>query len=60
MEHQELPSGLIRLHVLHPAAESELYGQWMIGEPARHGYRVSPATLSPRRHALEHRGCLGA
>jgi PadR family transcriptional regulator PadR len=37
MEHQELFAGLIRLHVLNHAAESEIYGQWMIEELARHG-----------------------
>jgi len=51
MEHQELLSGFIRLHVLHHAAEGDLYGQWMIEELARHGYRVSPGTLYPMLHA---------
>ena len=36
MEHQDLLSGFIRLHILHHAAEGELYGQWMIDELARH------------------------
>ena len=55
MEHQELLSGFIRLHVLHHAAEGDLYGQWMIEELARHGYRVSPGTLYPMLHAMEHK-----
>jgi hypothetical protein len=38
-------TGFIRLHVLHHAAEHEIYGQWMIDELARHGYRLSPGTL---------------
>ena len=42
MEHHDLLSGLIRLHVLHHAAEQEIYGQWMIDELAHHGYRLSP------------------
>ncbi len=58
MEHQELLSGLIRLHILHHAAEGELYGQWMIEELARHGYKLSPGTLYPMLHALEHKGYL--
>lgn len=58
VEHQELLSGLIRLHVLHHAAEGELYGQWIIEELGRHGYRLSPGTLYPMLHALEHRGYL--
>lgn len=58
MEHQELLSGLIRLHVLHHAAEDDLYGHWMIEELARHGYKVSPGTLYPMLHALERKGYL--
>mgnify|MGYP006894389602 CR=1 FL=1 len=34
MEHQELLFGFIRLHVLHHAAEGDLYGHWMIEELA--------------------------
>ncbi len=58
MEHQELLSGFVRLHVLHHAAEGELYGQWMIEELARHGYRLSPGTLYPMLRAMEARGYL--
>jgi|SRR6516164_8001598 DNA-binding PadR family transcriptional regulator len=58
MEHQELLSGLVRLHVLHHAAEGDLYGNWMIEELARHGYRISPGTLYPMLHALERKGYL--
>lgn len=58
MEHQELLAGFIRLHVLHHAAEGDLYGQWMIDELARHGYRVSPGTLYPLLHGMERKGYL--
>lgn len=58
MEHQELLSGFIRLHVLHHASEGDLYGQWMIEELARHGYRVSPGTLYPMLHSMERKGYL--
>jgi PadR family transcriptional regulator, regulatory protein PadR len=58
MEHQEFLSGLIRLHILHHAAEGELYGQWMIEELARHGYRLSAGTLYPMLHSLERKGYL--
>jgi PadR family transcriptional regulator, regulatory protein PadR len=58
MKHQELLKGLIRLHILHHAAEEEFYGQWMIHELARHGYTLSPGTLYPMLHAMEHRGYL--
>jgi DNA-binding PadR family transcriptional regulator len=60
MEHQELFAGLIRLHVLHHAAESEIYGQWMIEELARHGYRLSPGTIYPLLHGLEAKGYLAS
>lgn len=58
MEHEDLLSGLIRHHVLHHAAEGELYGQWMIEELARHGYKLSPGTLYPMLHGLERKGLL--
>ena len=58
MRHQELLKGLVRLHILHHAAESEFYGQWMIHELARHGYMLSPGTLYPMLHGLERMGYL--
>ena len=51
-----LLSDLIRLHVLHHAVEGEIYGQWMLEELRRHGYRISPGTLYPMLHALERKG----
>jgi PadR family transcriptional regulator PadR len=56
MDHRDLLSGFIRLHILHHAAEGELYGQWMIEEMARHGYRLSPGTLYPLLHGMERKG----
>lgn len=58
MDYQDLLSGLIRLHVLHHAIEGELYGQWMIEELARHGYRLSPGTLYPMLRSMEKKGYL--
>jgi DNA-binding PadR family transcriptional regulator len=58
MQHQELLSGFIRLHILHHAAEGEIYGQWIIEELARHGYKLSPGTLYPMLHAMEKKGYL--
>jgi DNA-binding PadR family transcriptional regulator len=58
MQHQELLAGLIRLHILHHAAEGEIYGVWIIEELARHGYRLSPGTLYPMLHAMEGKGYL--
>ncbi|RNJ48193.1 PadR family transcriptional regulator [Methylocystis hirsuta] len=57
-EHQEFLAGLIRLHILHHAVHGELYGQWLIEELQRHGYRISPGTLYPMLHALERKGYL--
>lgn len=57
-EHQVLLSGLVRLHVLHHAAEGPVYGHWLIEELRRHGYRISPGTLYPMLHALERKGYL--
>jgi PadR family transcriptional regulator PadR len=50
--------GLVRLHIPHHAAKREVYGQWMIGELAWHGYRLSPGTLYPMLKALEAGGYL--
>lgn len=58
LEHQDLLSGLIRLHVLHHASEAEIYGQWMIDELAEHGYRLSPGTLYPMLHTMVRKGYL--
>lgn len=58
LEHHDLLSGLVRLHVLHHAAEHEIYGQWMIDELASHGYRLSAGTLYPLLHKMMHDGYL--
>ena len=55
---RDLYSGLIRLHVLHHAAEEPVFGLGMVEELARHGYRISPGTLYPMLHALEEKGYL--
>ena len=58
LEDQELYSGLIRLHVLHHAAEEPIFGLGMIEELGRHGYRISPGTLYPLLQRLEKKGYL--
>ncbi|MBI4457297.1 MAG: helix-turn-helix transcriptional regulator [Acidobacteria bacterium] len=57
-QEQELYSGLIRLHILHHAVHEGILGSGIIDELARHGYKVSPATLYPILHRLEGRGYL--
>lgn len=58
MKFDDLLTGFIRLHILHHAAEHEIYGQWMIDELANHGYRLSPGTMYPMLHAMEEKGYL--
>src|SRR5438874_13140297 len=55
---RDLYSGLIRLHVLHHAAEEPIFGLGMMEELARHGYRISPGSLYPLLHGLERKGYL--
>jgi PadR family transcriptional regulator, regulatory protein PadR len=57
-EDRDLYSGLIRLHVLHHAAEEPIFGLGMMEELNRHGYRISPGSLYPILHGLEKKGYL--
>jgi DNA-binding PadR family transcriptional regulator len=56
--HQDLYSGLIRLHILHHACEGDVFGLGLIEELGRHGYKLSPGTMYPLLHSLEKRGLL--
>ena len=58
LEHRELYSGLIRLHVLHHAVKEPIFGLGMIEELGRHGYKVSPGMFYPLLHAMEKKGLL--
>ena len=60
MKHNDLYSGLIRLHILHHAVEGEIFGLGIIEELRRHGYSLSPGTLYPLLHRLEERGYLAS
>ena len=57
---QELYIGLVRLHVLHHAAEEHIFGLGIIEELGRHGYRLGPGTIYPLLHGMERRGWLTA
>ena len=57
---RDLYSGLIRLHLLHHAAEQPIFGLGMIEELGRHGYQISPGSLYPLLHGLERKGYLKA
>ena len=59
VDDRALYSGLIRLHILHRAAERPIFGQAMIDELAVMGYRLSAGTLYPILHGLEHRVTCG-
>jgi PadR family transcriptional regulator PadR len=54
----DLFSGLIRLYVLHHAAQGPVFGLGMIEELARHGYKVSPGSLYPLLQGLQKKGYL--
>ncbi len=58
LDERQLYSGLIRLHILHHAAQEGIFGLAMIEELARHGYKLSPGTLYPMLHGLEESGLL--
>ncbi|MFZ0959696.1 MAG: PadR family transcriptional regulator [Terriglobia bacterium] len=58
MDDTSLYAGLIRLHILHHAAEEPLYGTWIAEELARHGYKLSAGTLYPLLHGLENKAYL--
>ncbi len=58
LAYRDLYSGLIRLHILHHAAEGPIFGLEMAEELARHGYRISLGTLYPLLHGLEKKGYL--
>ena len=55
---REIYGGLIRLHVLHHASHEPIFGQGIMDELARHGYRLSPGTMYPILHGLEKGGYL--
>jgi len=47
-----------KIHILHHAEEDGVYGQWMLEELRRHGYRLSPGTLYPLLARMARRGWL--
>jgi DNA-binding PadR family transcriptional regulator len=58
MDHRDLLSGFVRLHILLHAADEPIYGAWIVDELARHGYKLSAGTLYPMLHAMEKKGYL--
>ncbi|NMF90113.1 PadR family transcriptional regulator [Aromatoleum petrolei] len=60
MGERDLLSGLIRLHILHHAAQEPIFGLGIIEELGRHGYKVSAGTLYPILHGMEKCGHLAS
>ncbi len=58
MDGREFYSSLIRLHILHHAAQEPIFGLGIIEELGRHGYRISAGTLYPMLHDMERKGYL--
>lgn len=55
MTDKDLYGGLIRLHILHHAAEEPIFGLGIIEELRHHGYELSAGTLYPMLHSLRRR-----
>ncbi len=60
MSDQDLYGGLMRLHVLHHAAQEPVFGLGIIEELRHHGYALSPGTLYPMLHGMERKGYLSS
>lgn len=58
MTDKDLYGGLIRLHILHHAAEEPVFGLGIMEELRHHGYEMSAGTLYPMLHGLEKKGYL--
>jgi DNA-binding PadR family transcriptional regulator len=58
MRRKAVPSGFIRLHILHHASREPLVGYWMIEELRRHCYEMSPGTIYPLLYSLQKKGYL--
>lgn len=50
--------GFIQIHILYHAKEHPVFGSWMLEELREHGYIISPGTLYPILHSMEHDGLL--
>jgi DNA-binding PadR family transcriptional regulator len=55
---REIRLGIWKIHILHHAANREVWGKWLIEELAEHGHRLSPGTLYPALARMETNGWL--
>ena len=60
MQDNYLYTGFIRLHILYHAVQGPIFGLGIIEELRRHGYDLSPGTLYPLLHRMEHDGYLSS
>jgi PadR family transcriptional regulator PadR len=50
---RDLMLGLVKIHILHHAAQEPIYGAGISAELEEHGYRLSWGTLYPLLHNLQ-------
>jgi PadR family transcriptional regulator PadR len=50
---RDLMLGMVKIHVLHHAAQEPIYGAGISAELEEHGYRLSLGTLYPLLHNLQ-------
>ena len=55
---RDILRGFIKVHILLHASQKAVYGLGLIEELARHGYHLSPGTLYPLLHTMQHDGYL--
>ncbi len=55
---REIRLGIWKIHVLHHAAQREVWGTWLLEELAEHGHVLSPGTLYPALARMEKNGWL--
>ncbi len=55
---KDLLLGFVKLHILHHADQSPIFGQGFRNELKRHGYEMSFGTLYPMFHSLVRQGYL--
>ncbi len=55
---REIRLGIWKIHILHHAAQRDVWGLWLIEELAEHGHSLSPGTLYPALARMEQNGWL--
>ncbi len=55
---REFRLGIWKIHILHHAAQRDVWGAWLLEELAEHGHVLSPGTLYPALARMERGGWL--